>query len=96
MLWFDIDKYATLTDGRRHMVRDLTDKVAMVTGGSRGIGAAIAARLAAEGADMGALTILGRIGTTADIAAAVAFLVGPDAGYLTGTRLTVDGGLQTP
>ena len=44
---------------------------------------------------MGALTILGRIGTTADIAAAVAFLVGPDAGYLTGTSLTVDGGLQT-
>jgi NAD(P)-dependent dehydrogenase (short-subunit alcohol dehydrogenase family) len=109
----------------------------MVTGGSRGIDAAIAALLAAEGADvgytqskqptgeastlnandehgcrglavqadhvveagriesgrlpasrelsksLGALTILGRIGITADIAAAVAFLVGPDAGYLT-------------
>jgi 3-oxoacyl-[acyl-carrier protein] reductase len=45
--------------------------------------------------NMGALTILGRIGTTADIAAAVAFLVGSEAGYITGTSLTVDGGLQT-
>jgi 3-oxoacyl-[acyl-carrier protein] reductase len=45
--------------------------------------------------NMAALTILGRIGTTADVAAAVAFLVGPEAGYITGTSLTVDGGLQT-
>jgi len=44
---------------------------------------------------MGASTILGRIDTTADIAAAVAFLVGSEAGYITGTSLTVDGGLQT-
>jgi 3-oxoacyl-[acyl-carrier protein] reductase len=44
---------------------------------------------------MGDLTILGRIGTTNDVAAAVAFLVGPEAGYITGTSLTVDGGLQT-
>jgi 3-oxoacyl-[acyl-carrier protein] reductase len=44
---------------------------------------------------MSGLTILGRIGTTADVAAAVAFLVGPEASYITGTSLTVDGGLQT-
>jgi NAD(P)-dependent dehydrogenase (short-subunit alcohol dehydrogenase family) len=33
-----------------------------------------------------------RIGTPHDIAAAVAFLVGPDAGFITGTDLLVDGG----
>jgi NAD(P)-dependent dehydrogenase (short-subunit alcohol dehydrogenase family) len=35
----------------------------------------------------------GRIGTPHDIAAAVAFLVGPDAGFVTGTDLLVDGGV---
>jgi 3-oxoacyl-[acyl-carrier protein] reductase len=44
---------------------------------------------------MSGLTILGRIGTTADVAASVAFLVGPESSYITGTTLTVDGGLQT-
>ena len=44
---------------------------------------------------MGGLTILGRLGTTADVAAAVAFLVGPESSYITATTLTVDGGLQT-
>ena len=35
---------------------------------------------------------LGRFGTPEDIAGAVAFLVGPDARYITGEVLTVDGG----
>ena len=35
----------------------------------------------------------GRIGTPHDIAAAVAFLLGPDAGFITGTDLLVDGGV---
>ncbi|MFD4632454.1 SDR family NAD(P)-dependent oxidoreductase [Streptomyces sp. NPDC058284] len=35
---------------------------------------------------------LGRIGTPEDIAAAVAFLAGPDADFITGSVLTVDGG----
>ena len=42
----------------------------------------------------------GRIGTPEDIAAAVDFLIGPDAGFITGTDLLVDGGvvasLRTP
>ncbi|PZQ58687.1 MAG: oxidoreductase [Sphingomonas taxi] len=35
---------------------------------------------------------LGRYGKVEDIAGAVAFLAGPDAGYITGTTLNVDGG----
>ena len=36
---------------------------------------------------------LGRIGVPADVAAAVAFLASPAAGYITGQCLHVDGGL---
>lgn len=35
----------------------------------------------------------GRLGTPADIANAAAFLLGPDAGFITGTDLLVDGGV---
>ena len=35
----------------------------------------------------------GRIGTPHDIAAATAFLLGPEAGFITGTDLLVDGGV---
>ncbi|GAC1046170.1 SDR family oxidoreductase [Rhizobium sp. No.120] len=38
------------------------------------------------------LAALGRYGQPEDIAAAVAFLTGPDAGYITGATLNVDGG----
>ncbi|MDQ8031870.1 MAG: 3-oxoacyl-ACP reductase FabG [Bordetella sp.] len=36
---------------------------------------------------------LGRLGAPADIASAVAFLAGPQAGYITGTTLHVNGGM---
>lgn len=39
-----------------------------------------------------AMTALGRYGRPEEIAAAVAFLAGPDAAYVTGATLTVDGG----
>jgi 3-oxoacyl-[acyl-carrier protein] reductase len=36
---------------------------------------------------------LGRLGTVEDIAAAVAFLASPQAGYVTGTTMHVNGGM---
>ena len=39
---------------------------------------------------------LGRLGEPSDIANAVAFLAGPDAGYITGETLHVNGGMYMP
>jgi 3-oxoacyl-[acyl-carrier protein] reductase len=47
-------------------------------------------------AKMLADTALGRLGSPADIAAAVAFLCSPAAGYITGETLHVNGGLYMP
>ena len=41
-------------------------------------------------------TPLNRLGAPEDVAGAVAFLVGPDASFITGHTLTVDGGLFMP
>lgn len=43
-------------------------------------------------ADMVKLFPLGRLGRPADVAGAVAFLAGPDADFMTGSELVVDGG----
>jgi len=39
------------------------------------------------------LSALGRYGHTGDIAAIVSFLAGPEAGYITGANINVDGGI---
>jgi 3-oxoacyl-[acyl-carrier protein] reductase len=39
------------------------------------------------------MTPLGRLGDPEDIAAVVAYLAGPDAGWLTGQNIRADGGL---
>ena len=35
----------------------------------------------------------GRVGTAADVAAMVAWLLGPESGFVTGAEFTVDGGM---
>ena len=45
-------------------------------------------------ADAANLTAMKRMGTADEVAAAVAFLVSPEASYITGAQLSVDGGLN--
>jgi len=42
---------------------------------------------------LGRISPMRRVGTAAEVAGAVSFLCGPDAGYITGTTVNVDGGL---
>jgi 3-oxoacyl-[acyl-carrier protein] reductase len=43
---------------------------------------------------MKSATALGRYGSAADVAALAAFVAGPDASFITGANLSVDGGIS--
>jgi len=62
--------------------------VGWVPGG--GVGSPGAGRLVAE--VVKPLIPLGRMGSTAEIAGMVAYLVGPESGFVTGASMTIDGG----
>jgi 3-oxoacyl-[acyl-carrier protein] reductase len=91
--------YAASKSGLVGMARSLAREL-----GSRGVTANVVAPgfvetdMTAElsdelAADYRSRIPLGRLGTVDDISAAVAFLAGPGAGYITGSVLSVDGGL---
>ena len=43
----------------------------------------------------GSVNPIGRVGSGADVLAAIRFLIGPDAGFITGQTIVVDGGWTT-
>jgi 2-hydroxycyclohexanecarboxyl-CoA dehydrogenase len=45
-------------------------------------------------AELGAANMVGRVGTVAEVAALMAFLLGEDAGYITAATYDINGGLQ--
>ena len=75
------------------MSHQLENKRALVTGGSRGL--VDTDMNPAEGAFatmLKGLMALPRYGHADEIAAMVAYLAGPEAGFVTGASLTIDGG----
>jgi 2-hydroxycyclohexanecarboxyl-CoA dehydrogenase len=45
-------------------------------------------------AELGADSMVGRVGTVAEVAALMAFLLGEDAGFITAATYDINGGLQ--
>jgi NAD(P)-dependent dehydrogenase (short-subunit alcohol dehydrogenase family) len=73
----------------------LKNKLALVTGASGSIGAAIAIRLAQEGAAVLVHFNSNREAAEAEVAELVAFLTSDKAAFIHGTSLPIDGGWST-
>jgi NAD(P)-dependent dehydrogenase (short-subunit alcohol dehydrogenase family) len=71
----------------------LQGRRALVMGGSRGLGKAVARALVAEGARVAIQIPARRLGRSQDFAAVAAFLASDQAGYITGQAIACDGGL---
>jgi NAD(P)-dependent dehydrogenase (short-subunit alcohol dehydrogenase family) len=71
----------------------LTGQVALITGGSGGMGRAIANAFKAAGARVGATVPLGSYGNADDIAQAALFLSSASSNWITGTSLDISGGM---
>lgn len=70
----------------------LADHDVLVTGAGRGVGAAIARRLASEGAALSSLNRQGLIVQPEEMADAAAWLCAPAAAALNGQSISVSGG----
>jgi 3-oxoacyl-[acyl-carrier protein] reductase len=93
-----LSAYGITKAALRHMARTLASELGphRITVNALGIGAIVNERNLADdpayAARWAAVTPLGRVGTPEDVAAALMLLVSPDADWITGQTLVVDGG----
>ncbi len=75
-----------------HTPPELTGKVALITGASRGIGAATAHAFAQAGAAVVQAVPMRRLGRPEEVAATVVWLCSDQASFITGATIPIDGG----